>query len=480
MKSICLRQKLQTIAYSVLFCTMLAGCGTGALQQSQNPVPPQPPQNTTVTQLRIGDAPADQVFAFEVTIASPINLIPQSGGTPSAITVDTNRLELTRTADKMQPISVMALQPGTYSAADITIQNPSLTYAKTLLMPNPVTLIDSVDGTNQTVHINFNPPLVVGNDPVVLNLDIDLASALISDSAGNILRTNFSESSFKIGVQPIGIAGQQQDNNGEFESVTGRATQVTSAGFVLQTGQTGSHLPFIVDGSTMLPAGLRLADLQSQILQIQGLTRADGTLYAQKITALGDQNASQVEGTLTAIGTFNNPMLMEFISQDGTGTGFTAAQVGQDFFTDISAVPSASFVADFGDCDESTLSAPATNFPFDAAHLKGGQRVEIITETGVNQSQTVLASQLRLQQQAINGRVSNFATLPGGLSNFDLQLSADSYLTLLSGQTTVHVIEQAETDNRAGSFGNDNPIQVRGLLFWTGTEFNMVARRITE
>ncbi|HKD82650.1 MAG TPA: hypothetical protein VKH81_23370 [Candidatus Angelobacter sp.] len=456
---------------------MLAGCGTGVLQHSQN-FAPQAPQSTTV-QLRIGDAPADQVFAFEVTIASPINLIPQSGGPAAAITVDPNRLELTRTAGKMQPISVMALQPGSYSAAEITIQHPSLTYAKTLLMPNPVTLIDSVDGADQTVRINFNPPLVVGTDPVVLNLDVDLASALVSGSGGSILGTHFTESSFKIGVQPVGIAGHQQDDDGEFESVTGRAVEVTTGGFVLQTGQTGSRLPFTVDGSTVFPSGLGLADLQNRLIEIQGFTRSDGTLYTKDIEMLGDQSASQIEGTLTTIG-FNAPTLMEFIAQDGAGTGFTSAQVGQDFLTDISAVPSASFIADFGDCDEAALPAPAANFPFDAAHLKGGQRVEIITESGVRQSQPIIASQVRLQQQAISGTVSNFATLPGGASNFDLQLPADSYVTLLSGQTTVHVIGQSGTDNRAGSFGNGDAVRVRGPLFWTGTQFNMVARRITE
>jgi hypothetical protein len=477
--SICLRQKLQTIAHCLLFCTMLAGCGTGVLQQNSASTPPQTPQSTTVTQLRIGDAPADQVFSFEVTIANPINLIPLGGGTASAITVNPNRLELTRTAAKMQPLGVLALPPGSYSAAEITIQQPSLVYAKTLLMPNPVTLIDNASGQDQTVRINFNPPLVVGNTPVVLNLEINLASAIVSDNAGNILGTNFTESSFKIGVQPIGVMGRQQDNDGEFESVTGRAVEVTAAGFVLQTGQTGSRLPFTVDGSTTLPAGLRLADLQEQIVEVQGFTRSDGTLYAQKIQALGDQNASQIEGTLTTVG-FNIPTLMEFIAQDGTGTGFTSAQVGQDFLTDISGVSSASFTTDFGDCDESSLPAPAANFPFNAAHLKGGQRIEIITKNGVTQNQPIIASQVRLQQQAISGTVSAFTALPGGTSSFDLLLPTDSYVTLLSGQSTVHVVEQSETDNRAGSLANGNVVQVRGPLFWTGTQFNMVARRITQ
>ena len=479
MKKLCLPQKLQTIAHSLLFCTLLAGCGTGALQHNQSPAPTQNPQSTTVAQLRVGDAPADQVFSFELTIASPINLIPLGGGSASAISVNPNRLELSRTAGKMQPLGVMALKPGSYAAAEITIQGPSITYTKTMLTPAPVTLIDRVNGVDQTVRVNFNPPLVVGNDPVVLDLDINLASALVSANAGNISGTHFTESSFAFGVHPIGVAGRQQDDDGEFEAETGKAVEVSSSGFVLQTGQTGSRLPFIVDGSTTLPSGLRLADLQNRIIQVQGFTRSDGTLYAQQIEMLGSQNASQMQGTLTLVGSFNVPTLMDFAVQDGTGTGFTSAQIGQDFMIDISSVASASFATNYGDCDKSALVSPAINFPFDSAHLKAGQRIEVITESGVTAGQPILPSQVRLEQQAISGTVSGFTALPGGASSFDLLLPADSYVTLLSGQTTVHVFEQTMTDNRVGNVANGKAVRVRGPLFWTGTQFNMVARRIT-
>ncbi len=480
MKKLCLPRKMQTIAHSLLFCTFLAGCGSGALQQQPTSAPPQTAQSTTITQLRVGDAPADQVFSFEVTIGNPISLIPLDGGTASMIAVNMNRLELSRTAGKMQPLAVMPLKPGSYAAADITIQNPSLTYAKTLLTPSPVTLIDQVTGADQTVRISFNPPLVVGNDPVVLNLDINLAAALVSDGTGNIIGTNFTQSSFSFSVQPVGIQGRQQDDDGEFEDETGKVVEVSTSGFVLQAGQSGSRLPFTVDGTTTLPNGLRLPDLQSQIVQVEGFTRSDGTLFAQHVGALGGQNASQLEGTITTVGSFNISSLLEFDVQDGTGAGFSSAQIGQDFLVDISSLPAAAFATDYGDCDMSGLASPAINFPFDSTHLKAGQRIEIITDSGVNASQPIVPVQARLQQQAISGIVSNFTALPGGASSFDLLLPADSYVTLLSGQTTVHVFAQPKTDNRVASLANDSAIRVRGPLFWTGTQFNMVARRITQ
>jgi hypothetical protein len=43
----------------------------------------------------------------------------------------------------------------------------------------------------------------------------------------------------------------------------------------------------------------------------------------------------------------------------------------------------------------------------------------------------------------------------------------------------VHVFEQPGTDNKSGVVSNGSAVRVRGLLFWTGTGFNMIARRIT-
>jgi hypothetical protein len=117
---------------------------------------------------------------------------------------------------------------------------------------------------------------------------------------------------------------------------------------------------------------------------------------------------------------------------------------------------------------------------FDSTHLKAGQRLEVITETGVSETQSILPQQVRLQQQAVSGTVTNIATMPGGLASFDLALPADSFLTLLSGASRVHVLQQPRTDNRFGALSEGAPVRVRGALLWTGTQFTMVARRITQ
>jgi hypothetical protein len=474
MRKLCFPARLQLIAYVGVWISgaLATGCGTGALQ-NQSPAPS--PQNATITQLRVGDAPADQVFSFEVTLGSSITLF-SSDGAPSTISVSANRLELSHTAGKLQPLQIMSLKSGSYVAADINIQSPAVTYAKTLLTPAPVTLIDRVGGPDQTVHVIFNPPLVVGKEPMVLDLDVNLATALMSDSGGNIRGTNFTPASFSITAHPIGLESQQQDVDGEIEAETGKVVQVSSTGFVLQTGQSGAQLPFTVDDTTTFPHGTVLADLMNQIIKVDGITRSSGTLFAQEIEPLGDQNASQLEGTITELNSFNVPSLLSFAAQDGVGTGVTTAQIGQDFLMDISALADKSYAIDYGICDATPLDA--TNFPFDSAHLKAGQRVEMITESGVAAGQSITPTQVRLQQQAISGVVSNFTSMPGGVSTFDMTLPPDSYLTLLSGQSVIHVFQQPKTDVRIGAIANGDTVQVRGPLFWTGAQFNMVARRV--
>ncbi|HZD06862.1 MAG TPA: hypothetical protein VE176_01365, partial [Candidatus Limnocylindrales bacterium] len=79
---------------------------------------------------------------------------------------------------------------------------------------------------------------------------------------------------------------------------------------------------------------------------------------------------------------------------------------------------------------------------------------------------------INLQQQGISGVVANAAA-----STFDINLATDSALRTISGQTVVHVTKTASTDSRV-AVANGGSVQVRGLLFWNGTSWQMIARRI--
>ena len=62
-------------------------------------------------------------------------------------------------------------------------------------------------------------------------------------------------------------------------------------------------------------------------------------------------------------------------------------------------------------------------------------------------------------------------------ATFDLALAADSALTVISGQSIVHITKVSATDSRV-TVANGGNVRVRGLLFWNGTSWQMIARRI--
>jgi hypothetical protein len=155
-------------------------------------------------------------------------------------------------------------------------------------------------------------------------------------------------------------------------------------------------------------------------------------------------------------------------------------KVGVTFTTSVTGLAAGKYVIDNRGLDFSGLTVPGATFPFDATTAQKGQRVEVESAGAIPASGgTITADKVRLEQQTLGGTVSNFVAGTSGKATFDLALPADSYLTGISGQTVVHVFQQAGTDNRFGTIGNTSVVRVRGLLFFTGTTFNMIARRIT-
>jgi hypothetical protein len=123
------------------------------------------------------------------------------------------------------------------------------------------------------------------------------------------------------------------------------------------------------------------------------------------------------------------------------------------------------------------LPAPP-NFPFDGSTVHTGQRVEIESHSAMSGNSAV-AEKVKLQQQALSGTVSGLSgTAP---TTFTLTVASDSAFAMLSGSTSVTLCWQPGTDlhNLPHALTNGDAVRVRGLLFFTGSKFNMIARRIT-
>ena len=456
------------LLWSALFLGVSTGCGGSSSMTNNNP---SRTTGNTATQVKIGDASADRIVAFEITIGSPITVTTSSGNLQ--ITLSSNRLELSHMSAKFEPLTLVNAPQGTYTGATLTISNPELTF-----LDNARAAHSIQSSASQTINLTFSPAITIGPSPVVLTIDVNLANSVTTDQAGNITGFNFSASSFTFGTKPVAVANQQ-DDDGELEDVTGLVTSVSGSAFTMNVGQSGAQLTFTTDNTTQFSDGVaNLNSTLNQIVKVEGVTKADGTLFASEVEGLENQNGAELEGIMTAV-TGNPATSVSVLAQDGTGSGMNSSKIGASFTANISG---AQFKIDQGNIDTSGLGGipGAPNFPFDANTLKAGQRIEVESTNAVPVAGgTVIADRIKLQQQALNGTVANLTPGSGGTATFDLNLPSDSYLALLSGQTAVHVFVQPQTDNGVGGLPNGSAVRVRGLLFWSGTSFNLIARRIT-
>ena len=451
---------------------LMSACGGGGA--GVNP-PPVTTPGATSTQLRIGDAPVDSVIDFEVTVASPINLQPSAGGAKVPITVGANRLELSHTAGKTEPLAVLNVPQGSYSSADIT-----LTHAELIFLTSTGTPVQIPGPATQTITVTFSPALSIGASASVLNIDLSVANSIITSASGTITGINFTSSSLVFTTSAVAAENQQEDESGELEDVTGTVTSVSGSNFVLSVGQSGAQLTFLTDSTTQFSDGLTgLASALNQIVKVEGVTRSDGSLFAKEVEGMESQTGSDVEGLITLV-TGNPATSLTVVAQDGVGSGMDSSKVGATFTVNVNGLNASKYTIDKGHVDLSGLSVPSATFPFDPTTIHAGQRIEVESTSAVPAANgSITADKVKLQQQAVSGTVSNFAAGTGGKATFDLTLPANSHVAILSGQTVVHVTQQPGTDNRFGAISNGNSLRVRGLLFWTGTTFNMIARRIT-
>lgn len=458
----------QSVNRAALALIMIAGlifaigCGGGGSGASAPPTPGTP-GSASNTQVRFGDAPADSVIAFEVTVSS-LSLAPSGGGTAVNVPVGAhNRIELTHASGKFEPFALGNLPQGTFSAVNMTLANAELTF---------------LTGTGTPVHINgpasasitvpLSPAITVGSSPLVLAIDVNVANS-ITVNGTTITGISFGPTSFSITAKAPGAQASQEDDDGEIEDVQGLVTAVNGSNFTMNVGQTGSSLTFATDSTTQFKDGVTsAAGLLNQVVTVEGFTRSDGSLFAKEVEGLESETGADVEGLITAI----SGSTLTVTAQDGIGSGMDDTKIGASFSVNIAGLGASKFRVKSGDGFSSQIPS---GFIFDNTTIHQGQRIEVETNAAVPpENGSITPDKIDLQQQGISGTVSNLAA---NGSTFDVNLATDSYLTAISGQSVVHVTKVASTDTRI-TVANSGSVRVRGLLFWNGTSWNMVARRI--
>ena len=153
-------------------------------------------------------------------------------------------------------------------------------------------------------------------------------------------------------------------------------------------------------------------------------------------------------------------------------------------------VSNAQYEIDADNIDSSGLAAlpSGPNFPFDATTVHAGQRVQVESKSGMGDStahedgSSVNAQRVRLEQQGLRGTVSGLSSaISAGPATFTLTVPSDSAFAITSGFTVVQVFWQPGTQlHDTTGVAEGQTIEVRGLVFFTGTGVNMVAHRIGQ
>ena len=442
----------------------IAGCGTG-----MHTVAPPVATAGVTTLVNMGDAPADRVIGFEVTVG-PITLTPTSG---SAVTVlsATRRIELTHLSGTNETLGLVKVPQGTYTGASITVSNPEIVFLNNL--GQTVKLEPTF---NQAVTVAFTPPLTVGAGMPVINIDLRVANSLTFDAQGNVTGLNINPTSFNLATSTVAAQAEQEHENGELENLKGTVSSVSGSSFTLTVARSGTSLTFTTDGNTQFKEGASLASLANMMVTVEGRTLADGSLYAKEVEGVETGDGAEVEGLISHV-TGNPATQLTFMADHGSGGGMDDSKTGAMFTVDVSK---AGFKADQSNLDTNGLSSllSSANFPFDAATVHSGQRVEIDSRHAVSGTSAV-AETVKLQQQTLSGTVSGLTR--GSPTTFTLTVAPDSAFAMLAGTTTITVYWQSGTDlhNLPHTLTNGDSVRVRGLLFFAGTKANMIARRIT-
>jgi hypothetical protein len=418
----------------------LAGCGGGsgnnAVQTTGTPVT-----------LQTGDAVNDQIAKFELNISSII--LTGANGTANTANLLSGpaEVEFSHEAGAFEPLSLAHVPPGTYSGATVTVSNAEVV---AIVGGVPTKLTTTL--SSPTVNVTFTPNVTVGSSPMFLNFDLNLANSVTISGTSATIAPTFNVSTSTVAPDQ----NNEDDHDGEIDDAHGSVTSIAAPNFTIQTDST--TITFATDSNTRFHGGIsQLSDLKvGDFVEVDGITKADGTKLATNVERESDQNGEEVEGLISAL---DSPLSKITIIHQMDSKGTSNSPVTVDIGVNSSTVFSTRF-------DKLNVANPPL---FDATHIGKGQRIEA---DAVSSSTPLVASKVKLREQALIGTV---AASPAPTSAaFTLNVSPTSAFGTLSGATTVSVTfangADMQTPPTAGA-----TIRVRGLVFVNGTTYSMIA-----
>lgn len=414
-----------------------------------------PPTATTLMQFKLGDAESDRILSFTATLDS-LALVSSSGQTTNLL-VSPITIELTRTAGKMQTLAQLEIPQGSYTAIDYQVSNIHI-YALDLTN----SFADFV-GPGRPGSITLNPSITVGATPQILDIDLNLRDSIVFDSAGDIVFTP----QFYVGAVNIGSATSQIAEDGLAEDMIGVVQSVAASSFTMSLGSGSNTVQVSFDSATQGQSPALLT--RNALVEVDAITRPDGSLYANRIDFVESGNLALVEGVV--IGPSSNPPALP-------PGGDTATILVQKVWA-----PPQTAVPNVGD-RVTLIGLNTAGYTFDYDKLNSwGQGALTFSNSSLWTGQSVLALvnpgtstlnviDVKLVEIAVTGVISGYDPQ---VYNFTLNVPADSAyqnLVNLMPQTYLPVWDQAANNPVLFGFPQSGPqngmqVRVRGLAFWT-------------
>ncbi len=446
---------------------LLVACG-GGTTSSQNPQP-----NTTSLQVNIGDGPSDRLVAVSMTIGS-MTLANTTGNSITVVSSSTP-VEMMHLAGTVQPISLLKVPHGTYSSTAVNISSAMVMY----MDPATGQLVQKTVPGPMSAIINFSPTLTVGSAPIVLNLDMDMASSVSIDGAGNVTMTPTMVAS----MNPGGSANSHDPENGGMEHMTGTVKSFSGNSFTISMIQSSQDTPVTTDSNTVFQGMGGMNGMSNDmIVMVDAAMQPDGSFMAQTVQSVMSMSGGSMAGGLVTSLTGNPVTQLTLVMHESAGTGMMGSNLAGT--TTVNVNPTAVFKIDSDNVDMSNLPfTPA----FDGTTVFKGQRIEAVSSTGMMSGGgmggmmgggTISASEIDLEQEGLSGTVSGY-TGSAAPTTFTLTVASDSAFATLTGATTITAFQQSGTELRGmTTITNGNTIHVRGLLFFDAGTYKLVASRI--
>lgn len=476
----------------LLGLTLLVGCGggggtlappsSGTSGSSGGGTPPAPPPTgNTAVLVRIGDfvvgaagtgAIIEQIVSFGLTIDS-VSLRSWTGN--SSQLIFPRRLELSRLAGgKFEPLVLAHVAQGSYGAIDISVSDPEISFIDSngVLHENVAASLTSATGT---ITRSFS----IGPSPVFLTLNP--LAGFVSIGEGNAV----------VVTPRFGVAGpfEVQNGAGVIDDLVGRFAYMTGGNsFIMDAvgsgiwdplgGDPGSAIEFETNSTTAFQGITEVNALtEGMTLEVDANLYADGTLRAAKVEVENSVPSKVVaEGLALKLALAQLQMLVREVHRPDGVTWPTVGKV-----LTVNGDASTQFRVESEHVDLKNLAfTPA----FDALTMAAWQNVRVAASGG--SATTVTADQLKLEEQTLDGTAG--ALTPGSVSgqfSLPLTVSADSAFAKLTGHSSVLVTVQPATWLDTGdpmaacvSCISGKPVRVRGLLFFSGGQYRLVAESL--